>query len=354
MKNLPLGIQDFRELREKDLLYIDKTEIIHNLLVSKYYFLSRPRRFGKSLLISTLHELFTGNKALFKGLWIEDKIEWQSYPVIRIDFSAIDYKGNGFWSAIQKYLRNIAESYQIQLESESPKDLLGELIISLHTKYQAQVVLLIDEYDKPIIDFLEDLDKAREHRDFLKNLYSIIKPMDSYLRFVFLTGVSKFSKVSIFSDLNNLTDISTSAEFANITGYTQAELEHYFANRIEEMAVFMNLEKEALLQKIKTFYNGYSWNGKDFLYNPFSVLSFFRIKSFDNFWFSTGTPTFLTKLLQKDFVYNLSKVKSNQLALDSVNLENPNLTALLFQTGYLTIKEQLPHRMLRLEYPIQK
>jgi hypothetical protein len=176
--------------------------------------------------------------------------------------------------------------------------------------------------------------------------------MDGYLRFVFLTGVSKFSKVSIFSDLNNLTDISTSKEFANITGYTQEELEHYFDDRIKEMSAYMNVEKTVLLQKIKTFYNGYSWNGKDFLYNPFSVLSFFRIKSFDNFWFSTGTPTFLTKLLQKDFVYDLKKMRGDKISLDNLNLEKPSLIALLFQTGYLTIKEHnTEDNIFYLDYP---
>ena len=226
---------------------------------------------------------------------------------------------------------------------------MEEIINKLgHSK---QVVLLIDEYDKPIIDYLEDIEKADRQRDLLKNFYAVLKGSDAYLRFVFLTGVSKFSKVSIFSDLNNLTDISTSEEFANIVGYSQSELEHYFADRIPAMAEKFQMSQESLLSKIKHYYNGYSWNGKDFLYNPFSILSFFRLKSFDNFWFSTGTPTFLTKLLQKDFKYDLSKMKGDQISLDNLNLRNPQLSGLLFQTGYLTIKSRDEYGIYHLDYP---
>lgn len=352
MQKLSLGVQSFKKLREENLIYVDKTEDIYKLITeARYYFLSRPRRFGKSLLVNTLKELFLGNQHLFKGLWIEDKIEWESHPVIHLDFSSIDYKEQSLDVTLEQTLQDIAEKYSLEGVTGTYKEILVELIIQLSKKYQKQVVLLIDEYDKPLIDFLEDLDKADAHRAILKNFYSPLKSLDESLKFMFITGVSKFSKVSIFSDLNHLTDITIATEYATIVGYTQAEMEHYFQDYLVMMQAFMQVTETELTELIKKHYNGYSWNGQDKVYNPFSVLSFFGLKEIQNYWFSTGTPTFLTKLLQEDFVYDLKKLRVTGLALGNLNLRKPLLSTLLFQTGYLTIKEKLNYKLYRLEYP---
>ncbi|MCK5808924.1 AAA family ATPase, partial [bacterium] len=205
LKKLPIGIQNFKELRTNGYLYIDKTELLHKLIdQGKYYFLSRPRRFGKSLLISTLDAIFSGEKEVFKGLWIEDKIEWKKHPVVRIDFTSDSVKKLGVEKAIDEMLDAHAERHEITLVKTSNRGRLGELVMKLHKKTGMQVAVLIDEYDKPIIDNLENIEQAEENRDLLKDFYGVIKPLDPHLKFVFLTGVTKFSKIAIFSDLNNL------------------------------------------------------------------------------------------------------------------------------------------------------
>ncbi|MCO6489034.1 MAG: AAA family ATPase [Phaeodactylibacter sp.] len=353
MKKLPIGIQDFRKLRKGDYLYIDKTEQIHQLIGSgQYYFLSRPRRFGKSLLVSTLRELFLGNQELFQGLWIENRHDWKPGPVIHIAFNTLGYKDIGLKEAIRLCLKGIAEEHGIELSKPGVALPFRELIQALAQK--GKVALLIDEYDKPIIDYLDELPQAQENREILKNFYSIIKEADPFLRFAFITGVSKFSKVSIFFDLNNLEDITISQQFNTLVGYTQGELEDSFAARIDELAQRSGESREDLLARIRDWYNGYNWTGAERLYNPFSILNFFKRGQFQNFWFATGTPTFLVKQLREGWHYQLEKLNAGSILLDSIRLENPDYRALLFQTGYLTLLGQPAYNVYTLGYPNQE
>ena len=345
MKNLPLGIQTFSKLIKGNYLYVDKTKSIYDLISTgmEYIFLSRPRRFGKSLLISTMAELFSGNKDLFKDLWIYDKIEWTSYPVIHIDFTQLDFESpDRLKESLNLFLEKIALSKGITLDSRrSYKEKFSELIEKLSVK--ERVVILIDEYDKPIIQFLETgkIETAKENRDVLKSFFGVIKGADPFLRFVFITGVSKFSRVSLFSDLNNLTDITLSQKFATLLGYTEAELLHYFPEYIGNLAEKQQMPVPALLEKIRSWYNGYSWDGINFVYNPFSILHTFNEGKFENYWFSTGTPTFLVQLLKtrKKELMDFENYRTRSYAFDTSDLDKLNIGGLLFQAGYLTIKK---------------
>jgi hypothetical protein len=354
MKNLPLGIQTFKNIIEEDYLYIDKTKDIYELLAykGKYFFLSRPRRFGKSLLISTLKEIFSGNQELFKGLWIYDKIDWKKYPVVRIDFSNMLYThgSQGFEESFFSSIRSIAEDFKIELKEKNYKDGFKELLKKL-SKVD-QVVLLIDEYDKPITNFVDDLETAKKNREILKNFYETIKASDQNIKFAFLTGVSKFSKVSVFSGLNNLRDITLDEKFATITGYTEKELFSYFDEYIVELAKKLNVTEKILKNELKRFYNGYSWDGKNFVYNPFSILYAFTAKKIENYWFQSGTPTFLIKLI-KEYSIDIKKLERLELTIEafsSYEVDKMNVEALLFQTGYLTIKEIIEYSISEREY----
>ncbi|HLP48139.1 MAG TPA: AAA family ATPase [Candidatus Kapabacteria bacterium] len=348
MKNLPLGIQTFRKIIEENRLYVDKTKDIYNLLAQggQYYFLSRPRLFGKSLLVSTLKEIFLGNKELFKGLWIEDKIEWINHPVIHIDFSVVEYETAELMKeSLVQTLDGIAAGHGIQLTTVSYKTRFGELIRKLSSK--GKVVILIDEYDKPIIDFVENREIAIQNRDILKSFYSTLKGLDEHLKFVFITGVSKFSKVSIFSDLNNLTDITLDETYATMLGYTHRELLEYFDEEIE--ALLKKEEgtdgtKDELVNDIKYWYNGYSWDGTNFVYNPFSILNLFQKRKFANYWFESGSPSFLVKLARKEDIAlaELENYKAGEEVFSAFDIDKMQVVSILFQTGYLTIKEIIP------------
>ena len=350
-QKLPIGIQSFGEIRRNNYLYVDKTQDLFRLVESgKYFFLSRPRRFGKSLTISTIKELFLGNRELFQGLWVEDQWNWEEqHPVVHIGFSSIGYKELGLEKAIEIRLKEIASEYGLTLQKEGVSQQFEELIKLLST--QNQTVLLIDEYDKPIIDYLDDIPQAKKHQKILKSFYSVIKDSDEYIRFLLITGVSKFSKVSIFSELNNLKDLTIHPKFATLVGYTQAELEDYFEEGVEELSEEQGWGKRELLDLIKEWYNGYSWDGKHFLYNPFSILSYFDSGQFQNFWFSTGTPTFLIQQLTSQKFYQVGKAEVGQVAFESFDFENIDLYSLLFQTGYLTIKSREPFGLYVLDYP---
>ena len=352
MQKLPLGVQDFRKLREDNLLYVDKTEDIYRLITEGYYyFLSRPRRFGKSLMLSTIKEIFLGSKELFKGLWIEDKIEWEEHPVVHIPFNAIGYKDLGLERALDERLTDIGKSYGIQLEKEGVAPKFDELLRSLNTLFNRRVVLLIDEYDKPIVDYIDDIETADKQRDTLKNFYSIIKSADHLIRFFLVTGVSKFSRVSLFSDLNNLRDITLSPAYSCITGYTHDELEHYFRERIDFISERDGLKREDLLKEIIHWYDGYSWDGKNRLFNPFSILSYFSDAQFFNYWWQTGTPSFLIKLLRKGMYFHLEEVEGGQDLFESYTLDNLEYRSLLFQTGYVTIHSVDEYGLYTLGYP---
>ena len=345
MKNLPLSIQTFRDFIDEDYIYVDKTKQIHDLFATggKYYFLSRPRRFGKSLLISTLAEIFSGNKELFKGLWIYDKIEWIKYPVIHMDLSKMDFESpTKLKESIKKFLRETAVSYGINLDEEKTyKESFVEIIEKLSSL--GRVVILVDEYDKPITEYMEasKLEKAKNIRKVLKNFFGVIKGSDAFLRFVFITGVSKFSRVSIFSDLNNLRDITLSKQYAVLLGYTETELMHYFEPYMAQLADEAGMSQQQLANEIKYWYNGYSWDGENFVYNPFSILNLFAEKSFENFWFTSGTPTFLIQLIRrkKSEITEFENLTVGSYTFDSYDIENLDIAALLFQTGYLTIKK---------------
>ncbi len=355
MQKLPIGIQDFRKLRSGGYLYVDKTEAIYRLTQETgYYFLSRPRRFGKSLLVSTMKELFSGNRELFEGLWIEDQWDWsETNPVLHISFSSIGYKELGLEKALHDHLDEVIEKEGLNVDETALSQKFKVLIHQLHQKIGERVVLLIDEYDKPIIDYLgKEIEQAKENREILKNFYSILKDSDPHLRLVFITGVSKFSKVSIFSDLNNLYDITLSEDFITMLGYTQEELEFYFQQHLEFFCEKKNYTCEKALADIRRWYNGYSWDGEHFVYNPFSILLFFRDRKFTNHWFKTATPTFLVDLLRKQEFYELDGMQVSETTFDSFDLENLQLEALLFQTGYLTIKAyEARRRLYTLGYP---
>ena len=337
MKKLPIGIQTFSEIINEDYLYIDKTGIAYSLIDRfKYVFLSRPRRFGKSLFLDTLHNIFEGNRELFRGLLIEDQWNWEvSYPVILISFSGgIDSR-----ETLRKNLFYILKSNQKRLaihcdEKDDPNQCFAELIERAWEKYHQKVVILIDEYDKPILDNMENIPAALEIRDGIRNFYTKIKENDRYLRFAFLTGVSKFAKVSIFSGLNNLEDISLNPDYGNICGYTQLDLDTTFAPYLERVD----------MEKVKRWYNGYNFLG-DSVYNPFDILLFIKNHfEFDNYWFETGTPSFLIELIKKNhyFIPRFEGLCVNKSLLNSFDIQNLNLETILFQSGYLTIKRQLP------------
>ncbi len=345
MKKLGLGYQELSTLRRDNCVYVDKTEIIYKLVNGgKYYFLSRPRRFGKSLLVNTMKDIFLGNKELFKETWIEDKWDFsEKYPVIKICFASLDYRSQDLDTVINKKLDDIATENNLKLENLTTKEKFEELIKKMSKKNP--VVILIDEYDKPIIDYIgkETLNIAQKNRDALKNFYSVIKDLDNHIRLLFITGVSKFSRVSFFSELNNLTDITFDPNYTQIAGYTENEIIENYPNYLEEIEQKFKMDRDKLLKIIKAWYNGYSWDGENFVYNPYSLLNLFSKLSFKNYWFQSGTPTFLTKMI-KDRDIDISRyttsIKVDSDIFDSYEIEKIDITVLLFQAGYLTIKEK--------------
>jgi len=335
MRKLPIGISDFKELIKGNYTYVDKTKYIYKLInEGKYYFLSRPRRFGKSLLLSTIRYLFEGKKELFKGLYIEDKWNWEDiYPVIRISFAKDIKNKKELKKLLNEELEDNYEKNNIEISKEE-KDVvyrLKKLIKNINKKYEKKVAILVDEYDKPILDVIENKEEAEQVKKELKAFYSVLKDLDEYIKFVLVTGVSKFSKVSLFSGLNQLEDISLNKEYGNICGYTQQELEYYFKDYLE------GIDKE----EIKEWYNGYSFLS-DRLYNPFDVLLYLKNKRLRSYWYETGTPGFLIKLI-KEKQYNISRLEGlrvNNSLLSRFDIEEMEIEALMYQTGYLTIREE--------------
>lgn len=333
MQKLPVGIQTFSKIIEGDYLYIDKTEIARTLIEQyQYVFLSRPRRFGKSLFLDTLKNIFEGKRELFRGLLIEDQWNWEvTWPVIKISFSG----GVHCRESLEKNLFYILKDNQERLnivceEKEDPNQCFAELIKKAFQKYNQKVVILVDEYDKPILDNIEQIPEALAIRDGMRDFYTKIKENDEYLRFAFLTGVSKFSKVSLFSGLNNLEDISLNANYGAICGYTQLDVETRFAPYLEGVD----------MEEVKQWYNGYNFLGER-VYNPYDILLFIKNqKMFKNYWFETGTPRFLIELIKKNsyFIPKLNGIRVNESLANSFNIESLNLETIMFQTGYLTIK----------------
>ena len=332
-RRLPTGIQTLREIRESDCYYVDKTGYALRLFQGgKHYFLSRPRRFGKSLFIDTLKHLFEGDRDLFVGLEAYDQWDWSArYPVVRLDFAGLNATIRGALDEhVQEQLAEIESDASIQPHVSSASWRFRHLIRTLHGETGRPVCVLVDEYDKPILDALEDPELARANREYLRGLYGMVKSCDAHIRFCFLAGVSKFSKVSLFSGLNNLVDITLDERYAAICGYTESDLDTVFA------AELPGLDRE----QIREWYNGYSWGlPTDTVYNPFDLLLLFDRRSFEPWWFETGTPSFLTKLLTERCVaaYKLHGLRASKALLNTFDVGQIAPEALLFQTGYLTI-----------------
>jgi hypothetical protein len=344
LKKLPVGIQSFHEIRENNYLYVDKTEYILKMVeTGKIYFLSRPRRFGKSLIVNTMEALFKGNEELFKGLYIYDKWDWnEKYPVIIIDLGKINNDTpEKLKFSINRFINKTAKRFSVQIEDGEIGEKFADLIEEIHNTTKKKVVVLIDEYDKPIIDNIHDLKIADDNRRILHDFYQVLKTNDEYLRFTFLTGVSRFSGTSIFSGLNNPDDITLVKDYGTICGYTHSELEEYFKEYIGELANEESLTYGETLNRINFWYDGYSWDGKNKVYNPFSTLLLLKNRDFSNYWFKTGTPTFLVETLKKnnDLKPILEPFNVFEKSLDSFDINNLHSTSLLFQTGYLTIKQ---------------
>jgi len=343
MKKLPVGIQTFREIIEEKYVYIDKTQFVYKVLNNaKYYFLSRPRRFGKSLFLDTIAEAFSGDKELFKGLFIYDSdYTFDKHPVIRLDMSNV---ANDTPEELKDSLCSVLQSQiakeQLCISSEQPSDLLRILIEALYEKYGKRVVVLIDEYDKPMLDQMHDLKLADANREVVRGFYGILKSMDSFLRLTFITGVSKFSKTSILSGLNNLLDITMFEEYADICGIPPNELEKSFSEHIDNISAQRGFKNsQQLYDDIIEWYDGYSWDGVSRLINPFSLLCFFERKRIYSFWYASGTPTFLIKLLKENPLsyMELNELEIDESSLDMMDIKNIDTASLLFQTGYLTV-----------------
>jgi len=355
MKELNDGVMSFGILREGNFLYVDKTQYIYNLVRkgAGYYFLSRPRRFGKSLLVSTMEQLMQGHRELFRGLWIDSSgYDFKPYPVLRLDMSLspVDTPEKLEDSLVKKLLERAEEEGVAVRRTDGPfadetpiaSEILENLIKRLYEKYGERVVVLIDEYDYPLLAHITNPETASRMLGFLRGFYIILKGMNEYLRFSFMTGVSKFAHTSIFSGSNQFTDITLEDEFAAICGFTKEEFESAFAEQIAALDVSrMNLkEGKTVLDQIYAWYDGYSWDGVTKLLNPVSVISLLRKKRFGNYWFTTGTPNFLFRIIEQDPGLYVNPEKGCSITADSLDamaMENPDLLPLLFQTGYLTM-----------------
>ncbi|MDY0363009.1 MAG: AAA family ATPase [Desulforegulaceae bacterium] len=362
-KKLGLGTSSFKVIIEEKNLYVDKTKWIHKLLTTgRAYFLSRPRRFGKSLTVSTLYELFSGNKELFKSLYIEDKWEFDSYPVLTFDFNEIDTSNpENLTESLKENLLNIGKTHNIHLDKNKLlKNLFLNLLTALYEKYNENLVILVDEYDKPIIDHLakDEIKIAIQNREILESFFGTLKGANvvDKLEFIFVTGVSRFSKVSIFSKWNNLTDITMSGEYSDFLGYSEDEIKEYFDEYLYEFCEEMGISIEECLDKLKYYYNGYRFSKKDIkVFNPISLMNCLQNKEFANYWFSTATPKFLVELIKENnyFIPDIENVKLRPSLLETFDIERLPIVPMLFQTGYLTIKDYYRER-LHLSYPNQE
>ncbi len=353
-RKLPLGIQTFREIREGGCYYVDKTDYVRRLVEGgKHYFLSRPRRFGKSLLLDTLKELFEGNEALFEGLDVHDRWDWSvRHPVVRLSFGGGSFRNpDHVHASAMAQLDAVQRQTGAASEYATAPERLAHLLEVLHRQAGRRVVVLVDEYDKPIVDVLDEPAVARANRDFLRGFYGVVKDSDAHVRFTFVTGVSKFSKVSLFSDLNNLTDVTLDERYSGICGYTEADLDETFAPELP------GLDRQA----IRDWYDGYGWLGAERVYNPCDVLLLFDKRRFGAWWFETGTPAFLIERLFRLGLHfpRLDGLRAGDDLLFAFDVDRMAPEALLFQTGYLTIKgveeadprDRTRRRRYRLGYP---
>ncbi|BBE31799.1 ATPase AAA [Tepiditoga spiralis] len=356
MKKLPIGVQDYKKIKEGNYTYIDKTKYILELISSEApIFLSRPRRFGKSLTISTLYYLFKGEKDLFKETYIYDKWEFKEYPVIRINLLDVATDNvERMKESLTKIIKLEGKRNGIEITETDYKFAFNELIIKLSKK--ERVVILVDEYEKPILDNINNKEKAEKYREILKDFYVSIKSKDEYIKFVFMTGITKFTKTGVFSALNNLNDISLNKKYAQMLGYTQEELERNFKEHIKETALEMNMKEKELLKNLKMYYNGFSFDGEDSVYNPFSILRFFNERKFQNYWFESGSPSFLYEYIKgKKIRYeDLVKYPVSELDFSTREIEEANASIFFTQSGYLTFKGKEQYGMeyeYLLDYP---
>lgn len=350
MKKLPIGIQSIKKiLSNNEYVYVDKTGFIKKLVDegTPYYFLSRPRRFGKSLFLNALEEVFKGNKELFKGLEIYDSnYGWKKYPVILFDFCQIENtKPQEFKLSLLRTMKDMAKEYGLLIETPSIEEGLKHLIVGLSKEKKEKVVVLVDEYDKPIIDHITNTEIAKSNRDILKSLFGTLKSLDEHLQFSFITGVSKFSQVSIFSGLNNLRDITITPEFSGILGYTENDIKKYFSEHIKDILRNTSekyLKEEDVLETIRYWYNGYRFSESEVcVYNPFSTLNFLIDREVKAYWYRTGTPSFLIDQLKKhthSMVPLDGTTATEEELMDINNLEEIEIKSLMYQTGYFTIK----------------
>ena len=348
MTKYPIGLQNFKGLREDGYAYVDKTAHIHKMVSSgKYYFLSRPRRFGKSLLVSTLESYFLGRKELFKGLAMEKlETEWKVYPMFHIDLNAEQYTApDGLLSILDRYLRMWERTYGKTEGDKTPADRFVALIHRAYEQSGQKVVILVDEYDKPLLQAIGNKDLQDEYRAMLKSFYSVAKTMDEYIQLAFFTGVTKFSKVSVFSDLNNLNDITLSPIYAEICGITEKEIRDNLDTEVLQMAEANHLTKDECYVKLKENYDGYHFCEESVgMYNPFSLINALSAQRFKDYWFETGTPTFLVETLKRND-YELENMTREEVTADLLgSLDSIDQTPLplLYQSGYLTIKDYDP------------
>ena len=359
MKELPIGVQDFEMIRSQNLLYVDKTGRLLDMVENgRRYFLSRPRRFGKSLTISTLEAMFRGKAELFEGLssceWVKEQAKRPS-PLISMDMSGFDEPESGE-ELNQSLIREMEEVSEKNGLGVKPEPNCGKMLKNvIRSLYECggYVVVLIDEYDSPILNHISDLSKAEEMRGVLRSFYKVLKSCDKYLRFLFITGISKFSKVGVFSALNNLEDISMDEEYSSIAGYTQDEVEFYFSDRIEDAAFRMKITRDELLLRLKEYYDGFSFDGEEKVYNPFSIMQCLKKARFGNYWYDSGSPSFIVEWMkdhqiQEPEEYRHVKVRSDFTSSHEIERADPK--SFLYQSGYLTVEER-EGNILTLDYP---
>ena len=340
----PIGVQTFEKLRNEGYVYVDKTALVYKMAQEgSCYFLSRPRRFGKSLLLSTLKAYFEGKRDLFQGLAIAElEAEWNAYPVLHLDLNAKSFSNiQNLYDLLNDQLTIYEQKYGCVPVDKSPEGRFRQLIRSARAKTGKDVVVLIDEYDKPILQAVGNESLQDEFRNALKAFYGVLKSADAELRFTLLTGVTKFGKVSVFSDLNNLNDISTDTRYGELCGISEHELHEYFDDEIAELAAANAQTKEQAYAELRTRYDGYQFSASSQgIYNPFSVLSTLEKKCYDNYWFATGTPIYLVELLKKSNFHlpDLGNIESDIDSLNSIHSADLDPIPVLFQSGYLTIK----------------
>ena len=339
----PVGVQNFEKIRKEGYVYVDKTALIHRLVkLGTYYFLSRPRRFGKSLLISTLEAYFSGKKYLFEGLAIEDlETEWNEYPILHFDLNAKKFDAvEDLYELVGRQLERYELQYETVAVDQSLDGRFYNLVMSIADKTHKRVVILVDEYDKPLLQTIGNSELQNTYREILKAFYGVMKSCDGQIHFGFLTGVTKFGKVSVFSDLNNLDDISMDPAYYEICGISENELNEYFDTEIGELAEVNELTKDQAYDRLRSEYDGYHFcENVSGIYNPFSVLSTLRKNRFGNYWFETGTPTYLVELLKKsDFQLDrIDGYKTGKDVLNGIDPDSP--VAMIYQSGYVTIKD---------------